>query len=57
MDGLTGRVPFSHSAFFGPSSGDLRLELMVHCQSRVSKLRGLNELLGGVLRIPQRGSA
>jgi hypothetical protein len=57
MGGLTSRVPFSHSVFFRPSSKDLRLELMVHCQSGVSKIRHLNELLGGVLRIPQRGSA
>ncbi len=34
-----GGVPFSHSAFFRHSDGDLRLELMAHCQSRVSKIR------------------
>ncbi len=57
MGGLTGGVPFSHSAFFRPSGGDLRLELMAHYQSGVSKIRHLNELLGGVCRILQRGSA
>jgi hypothetical protein len=52
-----GGMPFLHSAFFRPSSGDLRLDLMAHCQSRVSKIRRLNELLGGVRRILHRGSA
>jgi hypothetical protein len=52
MDGLTGGVPFSYSAFLRPSGGDLRLALMVHCQSGVSKIRCMNELLGGVQRIP-----
>jgi hypothetical protein len=56
MGGLTGGVPFSHSMFLRPSGGDLRLALMVHCQSRVSKIRCLNELLGGVHRISRRGS-
>ncbi len=57
MGSLTGGLPFLHSAFFRPSGRDLRLELMAHCQSGVSKIRRLNELLGGVRRIPQRGSA
>jgi hypothetical protein len=57
MGGLTGGVPFLHSKFFRPSGGDLRLELMAHCQSGVSNIRRLKELLGGVCRIPQRGSA
>jgi hypothetical protein len=57
MGGLTGSVPFLHSKFFRPSGGDLRLELMVHFQSGVSKIRCLKELLGGVCRIPRRGSA
>jgi hypothetical protein len=57
MGGLTGGVPFLHSVFFRPSGGDLRLELMAHCQSGVFKIRCLNELLGGVRRIPRRGSA
>jgi hypothetical protein len=57
MGGLTGGVSFSHSAFLRPSCGDLRLALMVHHQSGVSKIRRLNELLGGVCRILQRGSA
>jgi hypothetical protein len=57
MGGLTGSVPFLHSVFLRPSSGDLRLGLMAHCQSGVSKIRHLNELLGGVRRIPQRRSA
>jgi hypothetical protein len=57
MGSLTGGVPFLHSVFFRPSGRDLRLELMAHCQSRVSKIRCLNELLGGVRRILQRGSA
>ena len=57
MDGLTGGVPFSYSAFLRPSGGDLRLALMVHCQSGVFKIRRLNRLLGGVHRIPGRGSA
>ncbi len=57
MGGLTGGVPFSHFAFFTPSGRDLRFELMAHCQSGVSKIRCLNVLLGGVCRIPRRGSA
>ncbi len=57
MGSLTGGVPFLHSAFFRPSGGDLRLALMVHCQSGVSKVRCLKELLGGVRRIPRRESA
>jgi hypothetical protein len=57
MGGLTGGVPVLHSAFFRPSGRDLRLELMAHCHSGVSKIRRLNKLLGGVCRIPQRGSA
>jgi hypothetical protein len=57
MGGLTDGVPILHSAFFRPSGGDLRFELMAHCQSRVSKIRHLNKLLGGVRRIPRRGSA
>jgi hypothetical protein len=57
MGGLTGGVPFLHSTFLRPSGGDLRLKLMAHCQSRVSKIRCLNELFGGVHRILQRGSA
>jgi hypothetical protein len=57
MGYLTGSVPFLHSKFLRPSSGDLRFALMVHCQSGVSKIRCLNELLGGVCRISQRGSA
>ncbi len=43
MGGLPGGVSFSHSTFFRPSGGDLRLELMAHCQSGVSKIRRLNE--------------
>ncbi len=57
MGGLMGGMPFSHSVFLRPFGGDLRLELMAHCQSGVSKIRRLNELLGGVCRIPGRGSA
>ncbi len=57
MGGLTGGLPFLHSAFLRTSGGDLRLALMAHCQSGVSKIRRLNELLGGVRRILQRGSA
>ncbi len=57
MGGLTGGVSFLHSMFLRPSGGDLRLALMAHCQSGVSKIRRLNKLLGGVCRIPQRGSA
>jgi hypothetical protein len=56
MGNLMGRVPFLHSMFFRPSVRDLRLELMAHCQSGVSKIRCLNELLGGVCMIPRRGS-
>jgi hypothetical protein len=52
-----GGMPLSHSMFFRPSVGDLRLELMAHCQSGVSKTRCLKELLGGTRRILQRGSA
>jgi hypothetical protein len=51
MGGLTGGVPFSYSAFFRPSGGDLRLELMAYCQSGVSKRRCLKGLLGGTRRI------
>jgi hypothetical protein len=57
MGGLRGGVPFSHSAFLRPSSGELRLELMAYCQSRVSNKRHLKELLGGTHRILQGGSA
>jgi hypothetical protein len=57
MGGLTGGMPFLHLCVFRPSGGDLRLELMAHCQSGVSKIRCLKELLGVVCRIPQRGSA
>ena len=52
MGGLTGGMPFSHSAFLKFSGGDLRLALMAHCQSGISKIRCLNKLLGGVPRIP-----
>ncbi len=51
MGGLTGGVPFSHLAFFWPSGGDLRSELMAYCQSEVSNKRRLKELLGGIHRI------
>jgi hypothetical protein len=44
-----GGVPFLHLAFLRPSSKDLRLELMVYCQSRVSNKRCLKELLGGLI--------
>jgi hypothetical protein len=57
MGGLTGGVPFLHFAFFRPLGGDLRLELMAYCQSGVSKIRCLKDLLGGVCRILRRGSA
>ncbi len=57
MGGLTGGVPFLHSAFFRPSGRDLRLELMTYGQSRVSNKRRLKELLEGTRRILQRGSA
>ncbi len=53
----TAGMPFLHSAFLRPYGGDLRLALMAHCQSGVSKIRRLDELLGGVRRIPRRGSA
>jgi hypothetical protein len=56
MGGLTGGVPFLHLAFFRPSGGDLRLKLMVYCQSRVSKRRCLKGLLGRTCRILWRGS-
>ncbi len=45
MGSLMGGVPFLHSAFLRPSGGDLRLALMAHCQSGVSKIRCLNKLL------------
>jgi hypothetical protein len=57
MGGLTGGMPFSHLAFFRPSGGDLRLELMAYCQSGISNKRCLKGLLGGTHRILLRGSA
>ena len=51
MGGLTGSVPFSHSAFLRPSGVDLRFELMAYCQSIVSNKTCLKELLGGTRRI------
>ncbi len=57
MGSLVGGVPFLHSVFLRPSGRDLRLALMAHCQSGVSKIRRLNEILEGVRRILQRGSA
>ncbi len=53
MGGRTDKVPFSNSKFFNPSGGDLRLELMAPCQSRVSKIRHLNTDLGGTCKIPK----
>ncbi len=52
MGGLTSGMPFLHSAFLRPFGGDLRLALMAHCQIGVSKIRRLNECLGGVRTIP-----
>ncbi len=49
MGGLTGGVPFLHSAFFRSYGGDLRLELMACCQSRVSKIRLLKGLWEGLI--------
>jgi hypothetical protein len=51
MKGQTVRVPFLHSESFKPLGRDLRLVLMVYCQSGVSKIRCLNALLGGTRRI------
>jgi hypothetical protein len=54
MGSLTGGVPFSHLAFQRPSSGDLRFMLIAYCQSGVSNMRCLKELLGGTRRILRR---
>jgi hypothetical protein len=57
MGGLTGGVPFSHSAFLRPLGKDLRFVLIANCQSGVSNKKCLKELLGGTRKILQRGSA
>jgi hypothetical protein len=57
MGGRAINFPFLHSEHFRSSGGDLRLELMVYCQSGVSKIRCLKVNLGGTCRILQRGSA
>jgi hypothetical protein len=51
MGGLTGGVPFLHSAFLRPYGRDLRVVLIANCQSRVFNKRRLKELLGGTCRI------
>ncbi len=57
MGGRTVRVPFLHSESFKPLGGDLRFVLMAYCQSGVSKIRRLKELLGWTHRISHNWSS
>jgi hypothetical protein len=51
MGGQTVRVTFLHSKSFKPLGRDLRFVIIAYCQSGVSKIRCLNELLGRTCRI------
>ncbi len=51
IGGQTVNIPFLHSESFSLLGRDLWVVLMAYCQSRVSKKRCLNGLLGRTHRI------